>query len=70
MRWLLVWLWVLCIMLSVCSYVDNHRLNRLELAAELQEERIKGLEQSELQMRGQWQPPDTVFIVPDSARVW
>ena len=67
MRWLLVGVLVWLILFS---FIDGQRISNLSRTVALQEERIKGLEQSELQMRGQWQPPDTVFIVPDSARVW
>ena len=67
MRWLLVGVLVWLILFS---FIDGQRISNLSRTAALQEARIEGLEQSELQMRGQWQPPDTVFIVPDSARVW
>ena len=58
------------IVLVLALFALLGKIEKAERTVALQEERIKGLEQSELQMRGQWQPPDTVFIVPDSARVW
>jgi len=44
------------------SIVVGKWAEQLERTVELQDARIKQLEQSELQMRGWFQPPDTVFV--------
>ena len=50
-------LFVVIVLFMLCS-----RASKIDRTVELQDARIKQLEQSELQMRGWFQPPDTVFV--------
>lgn len=59
MRWVLVGTLV---WLVVFSFIDGNRITNLRRTVKLQAAQIEALEASELQMRGWFQPPDTVYV--------